>query len=285
MAIGAAVNWIVVAPRLRTRTVAVGDALTIPDYFGKRWADGDVLRVVSSAVIILFFTIYTASGMVAGGKLFDSAFGQSYHIGLLLTAGVVVAYTVFGGFLAVSLTDFVQGCIMFVAMIIVPAVAVIDVGGWDAAEAAIRSVDPARLDWFAGASALGIVSAMAWGLGYFGQPHIIVRFMAIRSVEEMPIARNICMGWMIVALVGALGVGLSGLAYATVHGIAVKDPETIFILLSRLLFHPLVTGFLYAAILAAIMSTISSQLLVSSSSITEDYYRRFLRRDAGRRNW
>lgn len=283
LTIGALVNWIVVAPRLRTRTVEVGDALTIPDFLGKRWANGDVLRLVSSTVIILFFTIYTAAGMVSGGKLFDSAFGQSYALGLFVTAGVVVVYTLAGGFLAVSLTDFVQGCIMFVAMVIVPVIAVIDVGGWSAAEAAIRSVDPARLDWFAGASVLGIVSTLAWGLGYFGQPHIIVRFMAIRSVEEMPIARNICMGWMVVALAGAVGVGLSGLAYATARGIPVEDPETIFVILSRLLFHPLVTGFLYAAILAAIMSTISSQLLVASSSITEDYYRRFFRRAASQR--
>jgi SSS family solute:Na+ symporter/sodium/proline symporter len=283
LVIGALVNWIVVAPRLRTRTVEVGDALTIPDYLGKRFGNADVLRVVSSAVIILFFTLYTASGMVAGGKLFDSAFGQSYAIGLLVTTAVVVAYTLVGGFLAVSLTDFVQGVIMFVAMVIVPIVAVSEVGGLEATEAAIRAVDPARLDWFAGASALGIVSAMAWGLGYFGQPHIIVRFMAIRRVEEMPLARNIGMAWMIVTLVGAVAVGLSGLAYASVRGITVEDPETIFIILSRLLFHPLVTGFLYAAILAAIMSTISSQLLVSSSSITEDYYRRFLRREASQK--
>lgn len=280
---GALANWIIVAPRLRTRTVEVGDALTIPDYLGKRFANGDTLRVVSSAVIILFFTIYTAAGMVSGGKLFDSAFGQSYMLGLFLTAGVVVVYTVFGGFLAVSLTDFVQGCIMFVAMVIVPVVAVMEIGGWDATEAAIRSVDPARLDWFAGTTALGIISALAWGLGYFGQPHIIVRFMAIRRVEDMPIARNICMAWMTVALVGACAVGVTGLAYATVRGIPVSDPETIFIILSRLLFHPLITGFLYAAILAAVMSTISSQLLVSSSSITEDYYRRFLRREASQK--
>lgn len=280
---GALCNWIIVAPRLRVRTVAVGDALTIPDYFGKRWPDGDVLRVVSSAVIILFFTLYTASGMVAGGKLFESAFGQPYATGLLVTAGVVVTYTLIGGFLAVSLTDFVQGCIMFVAMVLVPIVALSEIGGWDVAEAAIRSVDPARLDWLAGTSALGIVSALAWGLGYFGQPHIIVRFMAIRRVEDIPMARNIGMGWMIVSLAGACAVGITGLAYATVRGVPVSDPETIFILLSQLLFHPLIAGFLYAAILAAIMSTISSQLLVSSSSITEDCYRRFLRRDASQR--
>lgn len=283
LTVGALLNWIIVAPRLRERAVRVGDALTIPDYLGKRFANGDVLRVVSSAVIIVFFAVYTAAGMVSGGKLFDSAFGQSYEMGLWVTAGVVVAYTLFGGFLAVSLTDFVQGCIMFVAMIIVPVVALTDVGGLAATEAAIRSVDPARLDWFQGASILGLISALAWGLGYFGQPHIIVRFMAIRSVDDVPTARNIGMSWMVVALLGALATGLTGLAYATTNGVRVDDPETIFIVLSKLLFNDWVSGFLLAAILAAIMSTISSQLLVSSSSITEDYYRRFFRREASQK--
>ncbi|MDF7774481.1 sodium/proline symporter PutP [Sphingomonas sp. AOB5] len=280
---GAWLNWIIVAPRLRTRTVEVGDALTIPDYLGKRWANGDNLRLVSSTVIILFFTIYTASGMVAGGKLFESAFGQAYAPGLFITAAVVVLYTVFGGFLAVSLTDFVQGCIMFVAMILVPVIALSEIGGIGPAADAIRMADPARLDWFAGASVLSVVSALAWGLGYFGQPHIIVRFMAIRDVKEMPIARNICMVWMTVALIGAIGVGMSGFAYAAIKGIPIADKETVFIILAKLLFHPLITGFLYAAILAAIMSTIAAQLLVTSASLTEDYYRRFLRRDASQR--
>jgi sodium/proline symporter len=283
LVVGALLNWIIVAPRLRTRTVEVGDALTIPDYLGKRWANGDSLRLVSSTVIILFFAIYTASGMVAGGKLFESAFGQGYATGLFITAAVVVVYTMFGGFLAVSLTDFVQGCIMFVAMVLVPMIAISEVGGLGAATDAIRSVDPARLDWFAGTSALGIISAAAWGLGYFGQPHIIVRFMAIRDVKEMPIARNICMVWMTVALIGAIGVGMSGFAYSTIKGVPIDDGEKVFIILSHLLFHPLITGFLYAAILAAIMSTIAAQLLVTSSSLTEDYYRRFVRRDASQR--
>lgn len=284
LVVGALVNWIVVAPRLREQTVAVGDALTIPDYFGKRFgAGGDAVRVLSSVVIILFFTIYTAAGMVSGGKLFESAFGQPYAMGLWITGGVVVAYTLFGGFLAVSLTDFVQGCIMFVAMIVLPVVAISDAGGWQASLDAVRSVDPGRLDWFKDASVLGLISALAWGLGYFGQPHIIVRFMAIRSVRDVPTARNIGMVWMTVALAGALGVGFAGLAYATQHHLAISDPETIFIVLTRLLFNDWLSGFLLAAILAAIMSTISSQLLVSSSSITEDVYRRFLRRDASQK--
>ena len=280
--VGALVNWIVVAPRLRVQTEELGDALTIPDWLSKRFPErGTALRLTSALVIVVFFTLYTSAGLVAGGKLFDTALGGSYATGLWVTAGVVVAYTLFGGFLAVSLTDFVQGCIMMVALVIVPFVALGDAGGWARTVGAVRAVDPAFLSLFAGASALGVVSSLGWGLGYFGQPHIIVRFMAIRSVADVPTARAIGMSWMGVSLLGSLGVGLAGLAYASETGLAVYDPETIFILLSELLFHPLVTGFLFAAILAAIMSTISSQLLVSSSSLTEDAYRLLLRREAG----
>jgi len=281
LVVGAYLNYLIVAPRLRLHTEAAGDAITIPDYLGKRFADRSyMLRVISSLVIVVFFTLYTASGLVAGGKLFDSAFGLDYAWGLWLTAGVVLAYTMFGGFLAVSLTDFVQGCIMFLALILVPIVALIQVGGPAETAEAIRSVDPARLDLMAGMTGVGIVSALAWGLGYFGQPHIIVRFMAIRSVRDVPVARRIGMSWMIVSLIGALATGLTGLAYATATGLSVSDPETIFILLSDVLFDPLISGFLLAAILAAIMSTISSQLLVSSSSLTEDFYGLFVRRSA-----
>ena len=282
--VGALVNWIVVAPRLRVQTEELGDALTIPDWLSKRFPErGTALRLTSALVIVVFFTLYTSAGLVAGGKLFDTALGGSYATGLWVTAGVVVAYTLFGGFLAVSLTDFVQGCIMMVALVIVPFVALSDAGGWASTVGAVRAIDPAFLSLFAGASALGVISSLGWGLGYFGQPHIIVRFMAIRSVRDVPTARAIGMSWMGVSLLGSLGVGLAGLAYASETGLPVADPETIFILLSELLFHPLVTGFLFAAILAAIMSTISSQLLVSSSSLTEDAYRLLLHRDADER--
>lgn len=281
LVVGAWLNYLIVAPRLRVYTEVAADAITIPDYLGKRFADrSHALRVISSLVIVVFFALYTASGMVAGGKLFESAFGLDYAWGLWITAGVVLAYTLFGGFLAVSLTDFVQGCIMFLALILVPVVAMINVGGPGETAALIRSVDPARFDLLAGTTAIGIVSALAWGLGYFGQPHIIVRFMAIRSVRDLPTARRIGMSWMIVSLIGALATGLTGLAYATANGLTVSDPETIFIVLSDVLFDPLITGFLLAAILAAIMSTISSQLLVSSASLTEDFYGLFLRKAA-----
>ncbi|MGZ9100824.1 MAG: sodium/proline symporter PutP [Brevundimonas sp.] len=279
--IGALANYLIVAPRLRLYTEMARNAITIPDYFDKRFEDRSrLLRVISSLVIVVFFTLYTSSGMVAGGKLFEASFGVDYAWGLWITAGVVLAYTMIGGFLAVSLTDFVQGCIMFLALILVPVVAMTHVGGPAGVVETVRGVDPALLDVFRDATLISIVSAMAWGLGYFGQPHIIVRFMAIRSVRDLPTARNIGMGWMAVALIGALATGLAGLAYATRTGLAVADPETIFILLSDVLFHPLITGFLLAAILAAIMSTISSQLLVSSSSLTEDFYAVFLRKNA-----
>ncbi|MBU1347795.1 MAG: sodium/proline symporter PutP [Alphaproteobacteria bacterium] len=278
---GALANYLIVAPRLRVYTELARDAITIPDYFDKRFEDRSrLLRIVSALVIVIFFTLYTSSGMVAGGKLFQTSFGLDYAWGLWITAGVVLAYTMVGGFMAVSLTDFVQGCIMFVALILVPIVALMRIGGVGEMTTSLNGIDPGLLDLFKDATLISILSALAWGLGYFGQPHIIVRFMAIRSVRDVPAMRNIGMGWMLVTLIGALGTGLAGLAYATTTGLEVADPETIFILLSDVLFDPLITGFLLAAILAAIMSTISSQLLVSSSSLVEDFYGVFLRKAA-----
>ncbi len=281
---GAFANYHVVAPRLRVHTELAGDSITVPAFFEERFQDRSrALRAISALIIVVFFTLYTSSGMVAGGKLFESAFGADYSFGLWLTAGVIIIYTYFGGFLAVSLTDFVQGAIMFVALVLVPVVALTAVGGPAEAGAIVAQVNPAYLDMVSNLGLLAIVSSLAWGLGYFGQPHIIVRFMAVRSVRDVPTMRNIGMSWMLITLLGALATGFAGLAYATRNGIAVGDPETIFILLSDILFHPLITGFLLAALLAAIMSTISSQLLVSSSSLTEDFYRTFLRRDASQK--
>lgn len=279
LVIGAWLNYLLVAPRLRVYTEVANDAITIPDYFANRFEDkGNALRIVSALVIIIFFTLYTSSGVVAGGKLFENSFGMSYESGLYITTGVVVLYTLFGGFLAVSLTDFVQGCIMFVALILVPLVtfSLLD----NPLSITLNELNPQMLTWIGAGGAIGIISAMSWGLGYFGQPHIIVRFMSVRSVKDMPVARRIGMSWMIIAALGAVFTGLFGAAYAHEKNLVVDDPETIFLILSQLLFHPLIAGFLLAAILAAIMSTISSQLLVSSSSLTEDFYKIFIRRDA-----
>lgn len=288
LTVGAALNWIIVAPRLREQTERLGNALTIPQFLANRFPEsGTVLRVVSAVVIVGFFTVYTASGMVGGGKLFATAFAgalpatglSDYMVGILLTAGIVLVYTSIGGFLAVSLTDFVQGMIMMVALVVMPLVILSDAGGTAGLD--LASVpQPGFLSLTQGATLVGVISAVTWGLGYFGQPHIIVRFMAIDRVENVPKAGVIGMGWMVISLGGAVTVGLAGRAFADANGLAVNDPETIFIILAGLLFHPAVTGFLYAALLAAIMSTISSQLLVSSSSLTEDFYRLFLRRNA-----
>ena len=288
LTVGAAANWIIVAPRLREQTARLGDALTIPQFLANRFPEsGTLLRVTSAVIIVGFFTVYTASGMVGGGKLFATAFAgalpvtglSDYMLGIIITAGIVIAYTMIGGFLAVSLTDFVQGMIMMAALVVMPLVILSQTG-----IGSIAAVPQAGfLSLTQGASLIGIISAVTWGLGYFGQPHIIVRFMAIDRVENIPRAGVIGMGWMAISLAGAVAVGLAGRAYAETNGLVVDDPETIFIVLAQLLFHPAVTGFLYAALLAAIMSTISSQLLVSSSSLTEDFYRLFLRRHASER--
>ncbi|WP_020398316.1 sodium/proline symporter PutP [Kordiimonas gwangyangensis] len=282
--LGAFANYILVAPRLRVYTEVAKDAITLPEFFENRFEDGSrLLRVIPSVVIIIFFTLYTSSGVVAGGKLFESSFGLSYELGLYITAGVVVTYTLFGGFLAVSMTDFVQGCIMFVALIMVPIVAFFDFSSTSELMSVARGIDPTLTSITSGITIVGIISAMSWGLGYFGQPHVIVRFMAIRSVGDVKTARRIGMSWMFVSVIGALSTGFIGLAYMTKNGLSLEDPETIFIVLSQLLFHPLIGGFLLAAILAAIMSTISSQLLVSSSSLTEDFYKLFVRRSASQK--
>ncbi|MEM7687648.1 MAG: sodium/proline symporter PutP [Pseudomonadota bacterium] len=286
--VGAVLNWIIVAPRLREQTERFGNALTIPQFLANRFPEqGAALRVVSAVIIVVFFTVYTAAGLVGGGKLFETAFvgalpglGLSdYALGIWITAGIVLAYTMIGGFLAVSLTDFVQGIIMMLALVIMPLVVMFGSGGEAGGSMADVPVD-GFLSLTQGLTALGFISAVTWGLGYFGQPHIIVRFMAIDTVEKVAAARSIGLSWMAVSLLGAVGMGLAGRAYAERNGIIVEDPETIFIVLSDLLFHPAVTGFLFAALLAAIMSTISSQLLVSSSSLTEDFYRLFLRKNA-----
>ncbi|AWN14317.1 sodium/proline symporter PutP [Salinisphaera sp. LB1] len=292
--VGAFVNWIVVAPRLREQTERYDNSLTIPEFLANRFpSKAMALRTVSAIIIVVFFAVYTASGLVAGGKLFTSAFGGLIHIGSLseydvgvwLTLIIVLTYTVVGGFLAVSLTDFVQGCIMMVALVLMPIVVLFGSGGggYTQASQTLAGAGPNFLSWTHGLTIIGFFSAVTWGLGYFGQPHIIVRFMAVRSVAEVPKARNIGMTWMFISLAGAISLGVFGRAYAMRNGLTVNDPETIFIILSRLLFNPLITGFLYAALLAAIMSTISSQLLVSSSSLTEDFYRLFLRKEASER--
>lgn len=279
--IGAYLNWSYVAKPLRVYTHHLTNAITIPDYFSNRFNDkGNSLRIVTAVVILVFYTLYTSSGLVGGAKLFEATFHLDYDTALLIGSFVIVSYTFLGGYNAVSWTDFIQGILMMLALAIVPLVVIYDVGGLSEGLRIIESVDPSNLDILSGASIVSVLSLMAWGLGYFGQPHILVRFMSIRHEDEMNRAKTIGMTWMIISIIGSLAVGFFGLAYVVSHGVDLQDSEKIFITLSQLVFNPWIAGFLLAAILAAIMSTIDSQLLVSSSVLTRDIYHVILRKDA-----
>jgi sodium/proline symporter len=283
--LGIYLNWKLVATRLRRYTLAAENALTLSDYLERRFADrSHLLRIVSACFILLFFLFYTSSGLVAGGKLFNAVFGLPYVTAVLAGAGVVVAYTFLGGFLAVAWTDAVQGLMMLGALIIVPVVAAEALGGWSAS---LARVDPALLDPWVSAggqtlTGIGLVSLLGWGLGYFGQPHILVRFMAVRSEGDIPVARRIAMIWSTATLTGAVLVGLVGNGYLG-PGLADADAEKVFIRLVGVLFHPALAGIWLSAILAAIMSTADSQLLVASSALADDFYLGLVRKRASQR--
>ncbi|MGI8386345.1 sodium/proline symporter PutP [Robertmurraya sp. P23] len=282
--IGAYLNWKFVASRLRSYTEVANDSITVPDFFENRFKDQSrLLRVISALVILIFFTFYASSGLVGGALLFQETFGMSYNTALFIGAIVIISYTFLGGYLAVSWTDFFQGLLMFLALVIVPIVAIVKLGGWGESMDAIRSIDPSYLNAFDSVTAMGTISLLAWGLGYFGQPHIITRFMGIRSTEEVRKARWIGMSWMTISIVGAIIVGLVGIAYFADNPLITADvnnSEKVFIFFSDILFNPWVSGILLAAILSAIMSTIDSQLLVSSSALAEDFYKALFRKNA-----
>jgi sodium/proline symporter len=282
LSIGAYLNWQFVAARLRRYTEFAKDAQTLPDFLESRFRDHSrLLRLFSAVIILVFFTIYTSAGLVAGAVLFETSFGLDYHTALWIGAAVIVSYTFLGGFLAVSWTDFVQGILMFVALIIVPIVTVIELGGWRASVDVVGAIDTSYLDAFSDMTVLAVVSLMAWGLGYFGQPHILARFMAVRSARDIPRARLIGMSWMVLALYGAVFTGFVAIGFFA--DAPLTNPETAFIALAQTLFNPWIAGCLLAAILAAIMSTVDSQLLVSSSALTQDFYKALLRKRARER--
>lgn len=278
LTIGAWLNWKFVAPRLRSYTEIAGDSITIPSFFERRLRDhSHLLRIVSALVILVFFTFYVSSGMVASGKFFQSTFGWSYLNGVLLVAFITLLYTLFGGFLGATLTDVAQGLLMFAALIAVPVVALFRIGSPGEIMDQARTVNPDAFNLFAGvdggalAWTVGIISTAAWGLGYFGQPHIIVRFMALRTPAEAKVGRWVSTSWMIVTALGSIATALIGISYfAGSPARQIEDPETVFLLLSQIFFHPLIAGFVLAAVLAAIMSTMSSQLVVCSSALVED---------------
>ncbi|ABV87928.1 sodium/proline symporter PutP [Shewanella pealeana] len=273
---GAWLNWLFVAKRLRVYTQFTDNALTLPDFFEKRFEDNKgLLKLVSAVTILVFFTFYASSGMVGGAILFEKVFGLDYTLALIIGSTIIVAYTFVGGFFAVSWTDFFQGCLMLIALLIVP----VAIFSQPETQAGLENIDPAMLSMFnENTTFIGFISLLAWGLGYFGQPHILSRFMAIASPDDIPVSRRIAMGWMLLALVGALATGIAGSLYFAAEPLS--NPETVFIHLAHAAFNPWIGGLLIAAILSAIMSTIDSQLLVCSSVITEDFYKKWLRPQA-----
>ncbi|MGA5170111.1 MULTISPECIES: sodium/proline symporter PutP [Streptomyces] len=294
LVIGTYLNWLFVAPRLRTYTERAENAVSLSAYLEERFEDRTrMLRLVSAAVTLVFFTVYVAGGLVAGGLLLEQVFDVGFGLGVTLTALVIVVYAGLGGFLAVSMTHVMQGTLMFLALIVLPLTGVAVLGGFGDLGEGIDTRSPQLLDmgarvgyadgqWSAGGS-LGVVatiSLLAWGLGYFGQPHILARFMGIRSTGAVPAARRIGTAWVAVVLAGATLVGLVGIAQLDTP---LTQPDTVYIALARTLLTPWVAGVMLIAVLAAIMSTADSQLLVSSTALTEDFYRAFLHRRAGDR--
>ncbi len=278
-------NWRLLAARLRVYSEAAGNALTLPEYFERRFHErSGVLRAICALFILFFFVFYTSSGLVAAGKLFESVFGLPYVWAVAAGVTTIVVYTSVGGFLAVAWTDVVQALLMVGALLLVPVTALQGLGGVAAGLTAVRAVNPELLGAFTDAKGAGlglipVVSLLAWGLGYFGQPHILARFMAIDSVTSVPRARRIAVTWAALTLAGATLVGLSGVAYMP-GALSGADSEKIFILLVGSLFHPMIAGICLAAVLAAIMSTADSQLLVASSALTQDLYKTLWRRQA-----
>ncbi|MUV38974.1 Sodium/proline symporter [Lentibacillus sp. JNUCC-1] len=295
LAIGAVINWTYVAKRLRLYTKYAGDSITLPQFLENRFRDkSHLLRVVSAAFILAFFLFYTASGLVAGAKLFQGTFDASYHTALIVGGLIIVSYTFLGGFLAVSVTDLIQGLLMSAALAFTAIYGLVEMGGFAELFNALGSITPSLIDAFAATDynqpegilwtaagsigAVGIISSLAWGLGYFGQPHILARFMAIRSHKEIRKARliSVALG-LVVPLYGALIVGMLGIV---TFEQPLADQEQVFIQLVQIVYHPWIAGILLAAVLAAIMSTVDSQLLVSSSALSEDFYRRYFRKNA-----
>lgn len=278
LAIGTWANWRYVAAPLRARTEAL-DALTLPDYFERRFEDRTrALRTISAALILVFFVFYTSSGFVAAGRLFESLFGLDYVIAMLLGSAVMLAYTFFGGFLAVSWSDVLQGTLMFVALVLVAVMGLMLAGGVNETISALQARAPHLIDPTVGGTlgVIGVISLVAWGFGYPGQPHILARFMAIRSTAELKTSRRVAMVWVVTVLTAAIVVGMTGVLVLPdrLHDAQV---EKVFIYMSTVFLHPVLAGICLSGILAAVMSTAAAQLLVAASAFAQDIYKGLFR--------
>lgn len=284
LGIGTYANWKIVAKRLRIYTEKTGNALTLPEYFKARFEDkSNLLSLVPALVIIAFFTVYTSAQFSTGAKLFEMLLGIPYQTALVLGCLVIIGYTFLGGFFAVSITDVIQGMLMFFALIIVPFVAIAEMGGFAVVGGKLAAVDPNFLSMFQATGSAGmvpilsIITNLAWGLGYFGQPHILVRFMAIKEPNDLKYSRRIATVWVTITLIASIAVGVLGRVF---FAQALTDSEQVFMHMSDLLFPAAIAGVFLAAILAASMSTADSQLLVTAASIAEDVYRPFFDKKA-----
>ncbi len=284
--IGTVCNWLFISKRLRRYTIRANNSLTLPAFFENRFHDKSrVLLLSSSIVIVIFFLVYTASALSAGGKLFSTVLGIDYTVALSIGAGVILVYTFFGGFFAVCATDFIQGMLMLVGLISVPIIAYILIGGDVAANIAVQEGTANFLNPVINASGetsvIDIVSQLAWGLGYMGMPHILVRFMAVRDEKELTKSKVVAITWVAISLFAACIIGIIGRAYLP----AIDDTEKVFIEMIEKIFVsefniPIIGGIFLCGILAAIMSTADSQLLVSASSVSSDIYKSVLKKDA-----
>lgn len=293
--IGTVLNWLFISGRLRRYTIRANNSLTLPTYFENRFHDKKkVLLFISSVTIVIFFLVYTASALAAGGKLFASVFGVDYRLALTIGAVVILAYTFMGGFLAVCTTDFIQGMLMLIALLVVPIMAFSIVGGADNMIAQLEASGVAGgaeafLSLFSNGGnpyrAVDIISGLAWGLGYCGMPHILVRFMAVKNEKELNKSKGVAISWVFLSLVAACIIGIIGRAYLYPQVLTGGEEEKVFINMILKIFIddvrvPIVGGIFLCGILAAIMSTADSQLLVSASSVAEDIVKGILKKDA-----
>ena len=274
LAIGAYLNWTFVAKRLRVYSEIAGNALTLPVYLSNRFNDRTgILRLVMAVTSLIFFTVYAASGLAGFALLFKVLFNFPYAVGLCFGVFSIAFYTCIGGFIAVNWVDVFQGSLMFFALLISPLFIWLHLHGVDTIAHRLSLMHLNYINPLKGIGVISVLSLLGWGLGYFGQPHILVRFMAAKSGCHMRIARNICMSWMILCLIGAILIGLFGAAlYAHMP---LRKPETVFLHATVSLFTPAIAGVLLAAVLSAIMSTVSAQLLICSGALIEDMYVKF----------
>lgn len=274
--LGGYLNWLLVAPRLRVYTEVASNSLTLPAYFENRFAEpAGYLRYVAAIIFVIFFTVYAASGLVGGAKIFQVAFDLEYMSALAVIAPIVIIYSMVGGYFAVNWLDLFQSTLMLFALMVIPIVAFGDFGGMDNLAFTIQEFGPGKSSMFRDVTLITFLSSMAWGLGYFGQPHILVRFMSSRDNRSVTIGRRLWTLWMFLALVSAVSVGYLGIAYYPVGSL--PDPEFILPTLGEHLLNPWMLAVIFAAIMSAIMSTVAAVLLSAGSSLVNDFYRHVLR--------